>query len=79
MDKFDRKEMEKKRHIKSAWYDSLINYIPNPIREAVGGFFVKKVLSLFKTNTPKDYGDKTCKRDERNQVNQKHKINLKKT
>ena len=47
MDKFERKEMEKKRHIKNTWYDSLINYIPNPIRETVGGFFFLKSFKSF--------------------------------
>ena len=30
----------------------LVNYIPEPIRKSVGGF-KDKVISLFKTNTPK--------------------------
>ena len=32
--------------------DDLDNYIPDPIRKSVGGF-KDKVVSLFKTNTPK--------------------------
>ena len=30
----------------------MVNYIPEPIRKSVGGF-KDKVISLFKTNTPK--------------------------
>ena len=52
MDKFEQKEMKKIRPIKNNWYDWLINYIPEPIRKNVGGF-KDKIVSLFKTNTPK--------------------------
>ena len=38
--------------IKSTWYDWLINYILESIRKNVRGF-KDKVVSLFKTNTPK--------------------------
>ena len=38
---------------KSTWYDSLINYIPEPIRKSVGGL-ENKTVNLFKTNTPKE-------------------------
>ena len=55
MDKFDQKKMKKKRHIKNTWYDWLINYIPEFIQKTVGGF-KDKVVSFFKTTTPKDYG-----------------------
>ena len=58
MDKFERKEMEKQRPIKSTWYECLINYIPEPIRKTVNGF-EDKVVSLFETSTSKDYGEKT--------------------
>ena len=51
-EKFDQKDMKKIRSIKNTWYDWLINYIPEPIRKSVGGF-ENKVISLFKTNTPK--------------------------
>ena len=51
-DKFDQKHMKKIKSIKNTWYDWLINYIPEPIRKSVGGF-ENKVISLFKTNTPK--------------------------
>ena len=44
--------MKKTRPIKNTWYDWLINYIPQSIRKSVGGF-KDKILSLFKTNTPK--------------------------
>ena len=54
MNKFEQKEMEKKRPSKNTRYDWLINYIPRPIRKFVG--HKDKVVNLFKTNTPKDYG-----------------------
>ena len=44
--------MKKIRPIKRTWYDWLINYIPKPIRKNVGGF-KDKIISLFKTGTPK--------------------------
>ena len=31
MDKFEQKKMKKKRPVKNAKYDCLINYIPEPI------------------------------------------------
>ena len=52
MDKFEQKEMQKIRPIKSTWYDWLINYIPDPIRKSVG-VFKDKIVSLFITDTPK--------------------------
>ena len=52
MDKFEQKEMKKIRPIRNTWHDWLINYIPEPIRKRVGGF-KDKIISLFKTNTPK--------------------------
>ena len=52
MDKFEqKKEMKKIRTIKNTWYDSLINYIPEPIRNSVGRF-KNKIISLSKTNIP---------------------------
>ena len=51
MDKCEKKEMKKKRSIKSTWYNRLINYIPELIRKTIGGSKIK-VLSRFKTNTP---------------------------
>ena len=44
--------MKKIRPIKNTWYNWLINYIPDPIRKNVDGF-KDKIISLFKTNTPK--------------------------
>ena len=44
--------MKKISPIKDAWYYWLYNYIPEPIRKSVGSF-KGKVISLFKTNTPK--------------------------
>ena len=52
MDKLEEKGMKKIRPIKNTWYDWLINYILEPIRKSVGGFKVK-VISPFKSNTPK--------------------------
>ena len=52
MDKFEQKEMKKMRPIKNNWYDWLINYIPEPITTSVDSF-KDKIVSLFKTNTPK--------------------------
>ena len=49
----------------------LVNYIPDPIRKSVGGF-KDKLVSLFKTNTPKQvvYGrGKKQKQSEENQIN----------
>ena len=52
MDKFERKEMKKVRPIKNTWPDWSINYILVPTRKSVGGF-KDKIVSIFKTNTPK--------------------------
>ena len=52
MDRFERKEMNKVRPLKKIWYYWLTNYIPEPIRKSVGGF-KDEIVSLFKTNTPK--------------------------
>ena len=52
MDKFEEKEMKKIRPINNTWYDWLINYIPEPIRNSALGF-KNKVISPFKTSTPK--------------------------
>ena len=41
----------------NTWYDWLIICIPNMIRKIVND--KDKVVSPFKTNTPKDYGKKT--------------------
>ena len=51
--------MKKISPIKNTWYDWLSNYIPEPIRKTVGGF-KDRIVSLFKTNTPKQtvYGRK---------------------
>ena len=49
------KKTEKRKPVANTWYDQLINYVPNPIRQTLGGF-KDEVVSLFKTNTPKDYG-----------------------
>ena len=55
MDKFEQKEMIKRRPLAKnnwyIWYNRLINYIPKPIKTASG----VKVMSLFITNTIKDY------------------------
>ena len=52
MDKFLQKEMKKIRPTNNTWYYWLINYIRESIRKSVGGF-KDKVISLFKTSTPK--------------------------
>ena len=69
--------MKKRRSIRNALYDLLINYIPEPIRKSVGDF-KDKVISFFRTNTPKQivYGrgkklnkSKTQKQYEENTIN----------
>ena len=50
MDNFEQKEFKKIRSVESTWHDCLINFIPEPTRKSVDTF---KVLSLFKTNNPK--------------------------
>ena len=52
MDKFEQKVMKKIRPIENTWCDWLINYIPALIRKSVSGF-KDEIVSLFKTNTPK--------------------------
>ena len=52
MEKFDQKDMDKKRPIKNTWYDWLINCIPEAITK-ISGSFQDKVVSLFKTNAIK--------------------------
>ena len=49
-------------------------YDPEPIRQIVGDF-IDKVVSLFKTSTPKIYSKKRYMGEERNKANQKHKNN----
>ena len=43
LDKFEQKEIEKIRPIKSTWYDWLINYILGPIRKSVKDKNVSKI------------------------------------
>ena len=43
--------MKKTRPSKNNWYVWLTNFIPESIKNCVGGF-KEKVISLFKTNTP---------------------------
>ena len=70
--KFKEKEMKKIRPIKNTWYDWLISYISESIRKIVGGFKYK-VISLFKTNTPKQTvygrGKKLSKAKTQNKIN----------
>ena len=61
MDKFEQKEMKKISPIKNTWYDWLFNCIPDPIAKIVGGF-KDKIVSVFKTNIPKQ----TVLEEERN-------------
>ena len=56
----------------------LTNYIPDLIRKTADGF-KDKVISLFNTKTPNDYGKQIMHGRGKNQANQKHKNNLKKT
>ena len=49
-----------------------------PIRKTVGGLKVN-VVSLFKTNTPKDYGKQTVYGKGKKSNNPKHKNNTRKT
>ena len=58
MDRSKKKKMNKKRPKKNNWYDWLINYVPNPIGNALDGF-KEKVVTPFKTNTPDEYGKQT--------------------
>ena len=53
--------MNKISPIKNIWYDWLINYIPEPIRESLGNF-KEKIVSLFK---PKHL-NKLCMREKKN-------------
>ena len=52
MDKFEQKEMKKIGRIKNSCYDWFINYIHESIRKSAGGF-KEKIVSLFKTSSPK--------------------------
>ena len=54
MDKFEQREMKKIRQNKNNNYiiKAIINHIPEPIRKSIGGF-KDKIVSLFRTNTPK--------------------------
>ena len=52
MDKFEQKEMEKIRSVKSPWYDWLTDNISVPRRKSAGDFKYE-VISLFKANTLK--------------------------
>ena len=61
MDRLEKKEMKKIRPIKNSWYDWLIKYIPEPIRNSVGGF-KDKTVSLFKRTQL----NKLCMGEERN-------------
>ena len=56
MDRLEEKEMKKKKHIESTWYEWVINFISESIRKNVGGF-KDKVVCLFKTNTLENYSE----------------------
>ena len=68
------------RPIKNTWYDWLIYYIPQPIRKSIGGF-KDKIVSLFKTNTPKQTvygrGQKLSKPKTQNIILKKEKKEIK--
>ena len=69
--------MRKKRHIKNTWYYWLINYIVETTRKTV---LLKKKLSAFLRQTHlKIMVKKLYMEEKRNQANQKHKNNPKKT
>ena len=63
MDKIEQKDLKKKRSIENIWYNWSINYIPEPIRKTIGGI-KDKVVNLFKTNTPENYGKQTMYQSE---------------
>ena len=71
MDKFEQKDMKKIKPIKNTWYNWLINYIPDPIRKSVGGF-KDKIVSLFKTNKPKQTVYGRGKKETKQTKNTKH-------
>ena len=48
-----KKEMKGIRPIKNTWYNQLVNYILQSITKGVDGF-KDKIVSRFKTNTPKE-------------------------
>ena len=64
MDNFAGNEVKEIRSTKNAWYDWLINYIPEPVR---------KCISPFKTNTPNltvcELGEKLSKQSYGNKIN----------
>ena len=64
--------MKKIRPITNTWYDSLINYIPEPIRKSLGGF-KDKIVSLFKRNTTKK--NRVWDRKNLSKPNMQNKIN----
>ena len=47
MDKFEQEEMKKIGPIRNAWYDWLINYIPEPKWKNAGSFKDKTAISFF--------------------------------
>ena len=69
--------MRKKKHIKNTWYYWLINYIVETTRKTV---VLKKKLSAFlRQKHLKIMVKKLYMEEKRNQANQKHKNNPKKT
>ena len=58
MNKFEQKEMRKKRSVTNTRYNWLINYVSNPSCRWLGKLVKVKVKSLFKTNALKEYGKK---------------------
>ena len=65
--------MKEIRPIKNTWYDWIIN--SEPVRKSVGGF-KDKIISLFKTNTPKQTvhgrGKKLSKKKKLKKNNQRY-------
>ena len=60
--------MNRKIPIKNTCYGWLTDYIAKPIRKSLVGF-IHKVVSLFKTNTPEEYGETIAygREEEKNQ------------
>ena len=52
MDRFEEEKIKKVISVKNTWYEWLINYIPKSMRKSVH-VLKNKLISLLKTNTPK--------------------------
>ena len=63
-DRFEQKEMEEEKPIKSTWYYWLIDYIFEPLSRTVGGFR-GNVVSLFMTDTREIHSKQTEGREKK--------------